>query len=74
MFLVRIKNRIDRLLDAQIDDAIAIVRQDDVHEIFADVVDVALHGGEHHRALCGRATLFFHERFKEAHRSLHRFG
>ncbi|HYG82989.1 MAG TPA: methionine synthase, partial [Pyrinomonadaceae bacterium] len=60
-----------RLLDAEVDNAVAVVRQDDVNEVLADVVHVALDGGEHHRPLRGRAAHLLHERFEEAHRRLH---
>ena len=61
------------LLDAQIDDAIAVVRKDDVHEIFADVVHVALDRGQHHGAFAA-AVGFFHLRFKIRNRGLHHRG
>ena len=41
----------DRLLDAEVDDRVAVVGQDDVDEVLADVVDVALDRGQHDRAL-----------------------
>src|SRR3712207_8909601 len=56
VLLVSLKDGIDRLLDAEVDDAVAVVRQDDVHEVLADVVNVALDGGEHHRALRDRKS------------------
>jgi hypothetical protein len=40
----------DRLPDAEIDDRAAVVGQDDVDEILADVVDVAAHRCQHDRA------------------------
>ena len=33
------------LLDAQIDDFIAIIGKNDIHQIFADVMDIAFDGG-----------------------------
>ena len=41
----------DRLLDAEVDDLVAVVGQDDVDQVLADVVHVALHGGQHDAAL-----------------------
>ena len=41
----------DRHLDADVVHLVAVVREDDVDEVLADVVDVALHGGEHDAAL-----------------------
>jgi hypothetical protein len=32
-------------LDPQVDDLVAVVREDDVYQVLADVVDVALDGG-----------------------------
>ena len=43
----------DRLLDADVHDGVAVVAQDDVDEVLADVVDIALHSSEHHGALAG---------------------
>jgi hypothetical protein len=45
------EDRVERLLDAEVDDRVAVVAEDDVDEVLADVVDVALDGGEHHAAL-----------------------
>ena len=44
----------DRLLDAEVDDVVAVVGQDDVDEVLADVVDVAADGGQHDGALAAR--------------------
>src|SRR3712207_8819720 len=40
--LGRLEDGVDRLLDADVDHVVAVVGQDDVHEVLADVVDVAL--------------------------------
>ncbi len=42
---------VERLLDAEVDHPVAVVGQDDVDQVLADVVDVALDRGEHDRAL-----------------------
>ena len=63
----------NRLLDAEIDDPVAIVGQDDVDEVLADVVDVAAHRRQHHRAFF-LALDPLHMRFEKAHRGLHRLG
>ena len=68
------KNRFNRLLDAEVQDLVAVVRQDDVDEVLADVVNVAFDGREHHRALRRRAALLLHERLEKTHRGFHRFG
>ena len=49
-----LQDRGDRLLDAEVDDVVAVVGQDDVDEVLADVVDVAADGGQHDRALALR--------------------
>ena len=46
-----VEDRRDRLLDAEVDHGVAVVGQDDVDEVLADVVDVALDRGQHDRAL-----------------------
>ena len=40
----RFDNVVARLLDAEIDDAVPVVCQDDVHQILANIVNVSLHG------------------------------
>ena len=67
------EDRADRLLDAEIDDPVAVVGQDDVDEVLADVVDVAAHRRQHDRALL-LALDPLHERFEIADRRLHRLG
>ena len=46
-----VEDRLDRHLLAEIDDRVAVVREDRVDERLADVVHVAEHGREHDRAL-----------------------
>ena len=46
-----LEDRRDRLLDAEVDHRVAVVGQDDVDEVLADVVHVALDRGQHDRAL-----------------------
>ncbi len=57
MLLGRLQDRRDRLLDAEVHHGVAVVGQDDVDQVLADVVHVALDGGEHDRALAGRVGL-----------------
>src|SRR3989440_5754124 len=73
MLLKRAEYVLDGLLDAEVDDAVAVVGEDDVNEVLADVVHVALDGCEHHRPLRRRAALLLHEGFEEAHSRLHHF-
>ena len=44
-----------RHLDAEVHDPVAVVLEDDLDEVLADVVDVALHGGEHDGAARARS-------------------
>ena len=73
MFDGGIEDRADRLLDAEIDNPVAVVGQDDVDEVLADVVDVAAHRGEHDGASL-LALDPLHEGFEVADRRLHRLG
>ena len=65
--------RLGRDLDAEVDDAVAVVGQDDLDQVLADVVDVALHRGQDERATRRRLGLL-HERLEVGHRGLHRLG
>ena len=63
----------DGLLDAEVDHVVAVVGQDDVDEVLADVVHVAAHGGEDHRALA-RGIRLLHVRFEQRDGGLHHLG
>ncbi|CAM5624457.1 hypothetical protein SAURM35S_07320 [Streptomyces aurantiogriseus] len=73
VLLGRLQDRGDRLLDAEVDDVVAVVGQDDVDEVLADVVDVAADGGQHDRALALRVRLL-HVRFEVGDGGLHDLG
>ena len=62
-----------RHLDAEIDDAVAVVAENYLDQVFADVVNVALDGRENNLAL-GRALGLLHVRFEMRDRGLHRLG
>src|SRR5262249_51186940 len=62
-----------RLLDTQIHDLVAVVAEDDIDQILADVVHIALHRGQDDGSLLG-AVLLFHLRFKVGDRLLHDAG
>ncbi len=62
----------DRHLDAEVVDLVAVVRADDVDEVLADVVDVALHRGDDELALRRRAVDALHVRLEVGDRRLHR--
>src|SRR6185437_9265760 len=59
--------------DAEVDHVVAVIFEDDLDEIFADVVDVALHGGENHLSALLRVRLL-HELLEMAHGGFHCFG
>src|SRR5690606_2000751 len=69
----RIENVVDGLFDAEIDHLVTVVGQDDIDQVFPDVVDVALDRRQYKRAL-RRALNAFHKRFEKAHRGLHRLS
>ena len=68
-----VEDRGDRLLDADVDDVVAVVGQDDVDEVLADVVDVALDRGEHDGALAVLVGLL-HVRLEVRDGGLHHLG
>ncbi|RIH75840.1 hypothetical protein Mhypo_02754 [Meiothermus hypogaeus] len=69
----RCQNLLDGLLDAQIDHLVAVVGEDDVHQVLANVVHVALNRSEYHGALVDTLELF-HFGLEVAHGGLHGFG
>ena len=68
-----VDERLQRLLDPDVVDLVAVVREDDVDEVLADVVDVALDGADHEDALAAGVGLL-HVRLEERDRGLHRLG
>ena len=62
-----------RHLDAQVDDPVAVVLEDDLDQVLADVVDVALHGGEHDGA-AGGVLVLGHELLEVGDGGLHGLG
>ena len=73
VFAVRANQFFGRNFDAQIDHIVAVVLENDLDQILADIVHVAFDRGEHHfGALFGVGLL--HELFEVANRRFHRFG
>ena len=62
-----------RHFDPQVDDLKAIVAQDDVDQVFADVVHITFHRGQDDFAFHG-GLRFFHVRFEVANWRLHSFS
>ncbi len=62
-----------RNLDAEIDYTIAVVGQNNIDQVLADIVNVALDCREHDRALA-EAIGLLHVRFEMGNGGLHRFG
>ncbi len=73
MFAPRLNQRVGRNLDAEVDHAIAVVGENDLDQILADVVDVALHRSQHDLA-ARRGVGLLHELFQMIDGSLHGFG
>ena len=48
----------DAHLDPEVDHFVAVVGEDDVDQVFPDVVDITLDGCEHHLALAALVVLF----------------
>ncbi len=74
MFLRRFNDHVTRLLDSEINHAISIVRKNNVHEVLADVVDVAFHRSDHDRALLPGSGLLLHLGFEVRNSLLHHAG
>ena len=47
---------------AEIEDVVAVIAQEYTHDVLSDVVDVALHGGEHDPVLLHRLAALFRQR------------
>ncbi len=73
VFFDRGQHLIDAHLDAEVDDFVAIVGEDDVDQVLANVVHVALDGREHHASTSTLVALF-HERFEVGNSGLHGLG
>src|SRR6266516_2025099 len=73
MFQGRLDNVIGRLLDSQIVDRVPVVRQDDIYQVLADVVDIALDSRQHDAPL-GRIRSLVHELFEIIHGGFHHLG
>ena len=46
MLLSSVNNCLNRLLDADVDNTVAVVREDDVYQILSDIVDISRYGGK----------------------------
>src|SRR5215469_8813728 len=73
MFLIGLDQFFRRYFDTKIHDLVSVVFEDNLDEILADVVDVALDRGKDHLAALG-GTRTFHELFEVTHRSFHDLG
>ena len=70
---VSLDELLGRNFDPQIDDAITVVTENDLDQILADIVHVALHGGQNDLAARGAFGLL-HECFEVTDRGFHGFG
>ena len=74
MLLLGFNDCITALFDAQVDHLIAIVGEDDVHQVLANVVNVSLDGGNQELALAGTLAVdLLQVRFQLGDRRLHGF-
>ena len=73
MIVVRLDQILRRNFDPEVHHRIAVIRQNNLDQIFADVVDVALHRRENDLAARRRIGLL-HELLQVAYGRLHRFG
>ena len=73
MFTVAGDQFLRRDLDAQVDDAVAVVGEDDFDQVLADVMHVALHRRQQD-ATPRRRIRALHVRFQVRHRELHGLG
>ena len=64
---------VDADLDAEVDDFVAVVGENNVDEVLANVVDVTLDGGEHHATTAALVRLF-HKGLEVSDSHLHCFG
>ena len=71
MFVAGGNQVLGRHLDAQVDYLVAVVGQDNIHQVFADVVNVALNGSQDNLALARRVGAL-HVGFQVGHGELHR--
>jgi hypothetical protein len=70
----RLQDRADGLLDAEVDHLVAVVGQDDVYQVLADVMDVTFHGGQHQPAFACIVLGSLHVRLEMRDRCLHHLG
>ena len=73
VLLVSLDQLLRRDLDAEVDHPIAVVGQDDLDQVLADVVHIALDGGEHDLA-ARRGFGLLHELLEMVDGGLHGFG
>ena len=74
MLLLGFDDGITALFDAEVDHLIAIVGEDDIHQVLANVVNVSFDGGNQELALARTLAIDLLEvRFQLGDRRLHRF-
>ena len=73
VFLVGFDQVLGWDFDAQVYDLVSVVAQDDLNQVLADVVHVALNRGQHHLSLDGGLRLL-HVGLQMADRELHGLG
>ena len=75
MFLLRLDDRIYRLLDAEIDNFITIVSQNNIDKVLTYVMNVTFNSGNQELCFSGGFTFcFLHEWLEISHSALHGLG
>ena len=73
MLFCRSDDVVDRLLNTHVDDVVAVVGQDDIDQVLADVVDIASNCCKDNSSLAALIGLF-HVRLQERDSALHYLG
>jgi len=72
VFLISLNQDLRRNLDSKIDYPIAVVAEDDLHQVLPNIMHIALHRRQND--LAARSALgLLHELLEMAHARLHRF-
>ena len=74
VFRCGVENVGNGLLDAQVNHVVAVIGQDNVHEVFPDIVDVAFDRGQDDLSLGRGVVGGLHELFQVGYGGFHRFS
>ena len=74
VFRCGVENVGNGLFDAQVNHVVAVIGQDDVHEVFPDIVDVSFDRGQDDLSLGRGVVGSLHELFQVGYGCFHRFS